>query len=142
MRKRPLLVTAALILGEDRILIARRLPDSRFEPNKWEFPGGKVDLGEHPERSLQRELQEELGVDAEVGPLYDLASHVYDQKGLKRHVVILFYLCRISSGEPRPMECQDLRWVTREELSRYIYVEGDEPVVAKIRHDDDLWSRT
>ncbi|MBN1539578.1 MAG: (deoxy)nucleoside triphosphate pyrophosphohydrolase [Candidatus Thermoplasmatota archaeon] len=142
MRERPLLVTAALILRGDRILTAQRLSDSRFEPDKWEFPGGKVDFGEHPKRSLERELQEELGIDVEVGQLYELASHVYDQNGMRRHVVILFYLCRISSGEPAPLDCQDLRWVSREELTNYIYVEGDHPIAMKIKNDDDLWSRT
>ncbi|MGA1866589.1 MAG: NUDIX domain-containing protein [Thermoplasmatota archaeon] len=142
MRERPLLVTAALILRGSRILIAQRLPDSRFEPNKWEFPGGKVDFGEHPVRTLERELEEELGIIVEVGPLYDLTSHVYEQNGMKRHVVILFYLCRLSSGEPAPLDCQDIRWVAREELTTYIYVEGDNTVVVKIKEDDHLWSRT
>jgi 8-oxo-dGTP diphosphatase len=142
MEGRPLLVTAALIMEKDKLLIAQRLPDSRFEPNKWEFPGGKVDFGEHPEGSLKRELEEELGVIIKVGPLYTLASHVYDQNGLKRHVVILFYRCELVSGEPSIIDCQDIKWVTRQELESFSYVEGDLDIVEKLMHDDDIWTRT
>jgi 8-oxo-dGTP diphosphatase len=140
MEGRPLLVTAALIRKENRILVAQRLPDSRFEPNKWEFPGGKVDFGEHPIESLERELEEELGITVKAGSFYDLISHVYDQNGLKRHVVVLFYLCEIVSGEPEAIDCQDLKWVTREGMTDIIYVEGDRPIVERVINDDKLWA--
>ena len=75
-----------------------------------------------------------------VGPLYTLASHVYDQNGMLRHVVILFYRCTILEGDPEPMDCQDLKWVSREELTDFTYVEGDDPVVERIPYDDALWT--
>ena len=139
MKGRPLLVTAALIRDGDRILIAQRQKDSRFEPNKWEFPGGKVDFGEHPEESLTREIEEELGIAINVGPLYSLGSHVYERNGMTRHVVILFYRCGMVGGRPVPVDVQDLRWVTREELSSYTYVDGDNPVVSDLVGDDGFW---
>ncbi|MGA1848740.1 MAG: (deoxy)nucleoside triphosphate pyrophosphohydrolase [Thermoplasmatota archaeon] len=142
MKGRPLLVTAALIKRDDRILVAQRLPDSLFEPDRWEFPGGKVDFGEHPEKAMRRELLEEIGIEIEVGELYDLASHVYDRNGMQRHVVILFYRCRIRSGEARPIDCQDLIWITREQLADLSFVEGDHPIVKKISADDGFWVRT
>ena len=138
----PVLVTAAVIIRGDRLLISQRLPDSRFEPNKWEFPGGKVDFGEHPEGSLKRELLEELGVEAEVLSLYGTASHVYDQNGMIRHVVIMFYRCDIQKGEPMVIDCQDMKWVKREELGTYTFVEGDHPVIKKVLSDDELWLTT
>jgi len=140
MEGRPLLVTAALIKRGEKLLIAQRLPDSRFEPNKWEFPGGKVDFGEHPKDSLERELQEELGIGVEVGDLYTFASHVYEQNGMKRHVVILFFRCGILEGEPEPLDCQDMKWVSRKQLSDQIYVEGDNPVVEMLSNDDMFWA--
>lgn len=140
--KAPMLVTAAVIMRDGKLLIAQRLPDSRFEPDKWEFPGGKVDFGEHPEESLRRELREELGIEVKVGPHYSTASHVYDQRGEVRHVVILFYICKIEGGEPEPLDCQDLRFVTRDELGDYVFVEGDGPIITKVLDDDDLWIMT
>ncbi len=142
MKGRPLLVTAALIKRDERILVAQRLPDSRFEPDKWEFPGGKVDFGEHPKESMRRELLEEIGIEVEVGELYHLASHVYDRNEMLRHVVILFFRCKIISGEARPIDCQDLKWITREQLSDLSFVEGDHPLVKKISADDGFWVRT
>jgi 8-oxo-dGTP diphosphatase len=142
MEGRPLLVTAALIIREGRILVAQRLPDSRFEPNKWEFPGGKVDFSEHPMEAIRRELKEEIGIEVEVGDVYDLASHVYDQNGMLRHVVILFYRCMIIYGEPMPLDCQDLKWIDRDQLARLSFVEGDHPVVEKLSEDDGIWVRT
>lgn len=140
MEGRPLLVTAAIIKKAGKVLIAQRLPDSRFEPNKWEFPGGKVDFGEHPESSLTRELKEELGVVVDVGLQYALSSHVYNQNGLTRHVVILFYECKLVSGIPEPIDCQDLKWVSRQELGSFTYVDGDECIIQKMIADDQIWS--
>ena len=140
MEGRPLLVTAALIRKDNRILVAQRLPDSRFEPNRWEFPGGKVDFGEYPAESLERELEEELGIQVKAGSFYDLISHVYDQNGLKRHVVVLFYLCDIISGVPEAIDCQDLKWVTRESMADLMYVEGDRPIVERILNDERIWN--
>jgi 8-oxo-dGTP diphosphatase len=142
MKGRPLLVTAALILRNGKVLVAKRLPDSRFEPGKWEFPGGKVDFGEHPRESIKRELLEEMGIEVHVGGLYDIASHVYDQKGMLRHVVILFYRCDIMSGEPQPLDCQELRWLDKEQLMGFSFVEGDNPLVAKLSGDETFWLRT
>jgi 8-oxo-dGTP diphosphatase len=58
MEDRPLLVTAAVIIMDGRVLLDRRRSESRYKPLKWEFPGGKVDFGESPQGSLKRELAE------------------------------------------------------------------------------------
>jgi A/G-specific adenine glycosylase len=57
-------------------------------------------------------------------------------------VVILFYRCSISEGEPKPLDCQDLRWVTREELAAFDFVEGDHPIIEMVLHDESLWLTT
>ena len=65
--KPALMVVAAVIESEGRILIGQRRAQDRHAL-KWEFPGGKVEPFESPRDALRRELQEELGVDAEIGP--------------------------------------------------------------------------
>lgn len=134
-----MLVTGAIIPDNGRILVAQRHNTSRFEPSKWEFPGGKVDFSEHPEESLKRELKEEMGVDIETGPLYEVLSHVYDNNGDIRHVVLLFYLCRIIEGKPERLDCQDLLWVDRKEMASLPFVKGDVPLVNTILDDPGLW---
>ena len=136
---KPLLVTGAIIPKDGKILVAKRHSTSRFEPDKWEFPGGKVDFAEHPEESLKRELIEEMGVEIETGPLYEIISHVYDNKGDIRHVVLLFYVSRIISGNPKRNDCQDFRWVSKEEISSLDFVEADVPLVSLLMNDSGIW---
>jgi len=142
MGERPLLVTGAIIPRNGKILVAQRHSTSRFEPDRWEFPGGKVDFSEHPEQSLKRELKEELGIDIETGPLYEVLSHVYDRDGDIRHVVLLFYICKITEGEPSPIDCQDLRWVDTSEIADLTFVEGDVPLVDSLKEDSGIWDIT
>ncbi|MCU0798539.1 MAG: NUDIX domain-containing protein [Candidatus Thermoplasmatota archaeon] len=125
MEDRPLLVTAGVIIREGRVLLDRRVADSRFEPLKWEFPGGKVDFGESPQGSLMRELKEELGIRAEVGPFVHLASHVYSREGNERHVVILFFDCIILEGEPQALEGGEVGWFDVNAFSSLDLVEAD-----------------
>ncbi len=61
-------VTCAIIENGGKILIARRAADQKLA-GKWEFPGGKVADGESPEECLKRELEEEFGIQADVGEL-------------------------------------------------------------------------
>ena len=142
MSEGPILVTGAIIPKDGRILVAQRHSNSRFEPDKWEFPGGKVDFGEHPTQALKRELKEELGIEIETGPLYEVLSHVYNNNGDIRHVVLLFYKCRIIEGDPQPIDCQALRWVDEEGMRFLTFVEGDTPLVRKILDDNYFWTIT
>lgn len=142
MPEGPLLVTGAIIPQNGKILLDQRHSDSRFEPNKWEFPGGKVDFGEHPEEALKRELKEELGTLIETGPLYEVLSHVYDNKGDIRHVVLLFYICKISQGKPERIDCQDLVWADKDKMRSLTFVEGDIPIVEQLLSDSGIWEIT
>ena len=60
-------VVAALIFQDDKILVCQRTRHQTM-PLKWEFPGGKIEEGEQPRDALHRELEEELGIDAKIGP--------------------------------------------------------------------------
>ena len=132
MEERPILVTAAVIVSEGKVLMDRRRGDSRFEPLKWEFPGGKVDFGESPQASLKRELKEELGVVAEVGELLNLASHVYSTENGVRHVVILFFECLILEGDPQPLEGGEVGWFDGPSFSDLRLVEADLPMIGPV----------
>lgn len=108
-----IIVTAAVIEKDGRFLMAqRRLQDS--EGGKWEFPGGKVEWGEEPRQSLYRELQEELGVKAEIGSLLETVSEV---KG-SMHLILLYFKCRIVEGELKAVDCQAVSWWAPDEIDR------------------------
>ena len=59
-------VVAGLLFQMDQVLICQR-PELDAFPGKWEFPGGKTEAGENLQSALSRELQEELGIVAEIG---------------------------------------------------------------------------
>jgi len=129
MSERPRkLVVAGLIVGKDRrILITQRRADQPL-PLQWEFPGGKVELGEAPVAALVRELQEEIGVTVDVGRVWDVLFHAYPAFDL----VMLVYGCRIASGEPAAVEVADLAWVEPGDLSKWDILPADRPLVDRL----------
>lgn len=108
-KMKQILVTAAVIIVEDLILMAQR--SSGDDAGKWEFPGGKVEPGEDPRACLKRELKEELGIDAEIGQALEVIS--VPQKD--RHLVLIYFQCAIIKGTPEPLQCMQVNWFRREE---------------------------
>ncbi len=128
----PVLVASAIIHEGERFLISRRLPDAKIEAGKWEFPGGKVEFGEHPEACLRREIREELNLEIEVESFYQLVSHVYTASPRLAHVVLLCYFARVTGGELQCLDVAEAKWVNRDELKDYDFAVADIPVVAKL----------
>ena len=126
-----LLVSAvALIDSVDRILLGRR-PIDKPMPGLWEFPGGKINLGETPEEALIRELKEELAIDTQESCLAPIAfaSHRYDEF----HLLMPLFICRVWEGIPHPIEGQELAWVTIADMRNYPMPPADTPLVAMLR---------
>jgi 8-oxo-dGTP diphosphatase len=103
-------VVAAVIEEDDCFLVTRRQSGVHLA-GMWEFPGGKIHPEESHSAALERELREELGVDADVGALMYETTHTYPDVT----VALYFYRCRLL-GDPRPLLGQEMRWVRREEL--------------------------
>ncbi len=125
-----LVVAAALIDMDDRVLIAQR-PQGKAMAGLWEFPGGKVKPGELPETALVRELDEELGIDLTESCLAPLtfASHVYDDF----HLLMPLYVCRTWKGTPEAREHATLKWVRPVRLGDYAMPPADAPLIAALR---------
>ncbi|CAN5348522.1 (deoxy)nucleoside triphosphate pyrophosphohydrolase [soil metagenome] len=120
-------VVAAIIAREDgTILIAQRPPGGNLA-GFWEYPGGKVEPGEDPRDALVRECQEELGCDVEVGAVYETIFH----RTPTRSFLLLFYVARVIRCEPRPMEQNELAWVTPAAMRDYPILEPDAPLIAQ-----------
>ncbi|MBW7835210.1 MAG: 8-oxo-dGTP diphosphatase MutT [Sphingomonadales bacterium] len=125
-----LVAAVALIDVDGRVLIAQR-PAGKSMAGLWEFPGGKVEPGETPERALIRELKEELGIDVTEACLAPLtfASHSYDDF----HLLMPLYACRRWQGYVQPHEHADVKWVYPQELADYPMPPADEPLIAVAR---------
>ena len=121
-----ILVSAVALIDQDgRILIAKR-PDGKSMAGLWEFPGGKVELGETPEQALVRELSEELGIktwNSCLAPM-TFASHAYEDF----HLLMPLFVCRKWEGIVIPKEEQELKWVYSNELKNYPMPPADKPV--------------
>lgn len=120
----------ALIDRDGKVLIAQR-PEGKSMAGLWEFPGGKVELGETPEQALIRELQEELGIDTWASCLAPLtfASHAYE----KFHLLMPLFACRKWEGIPQSREGQILKWVRAAELRNYPMPPADIPLIPILR---------
>lgn len=117
-------VVAGILARDDDVLIASRVGDRAFE-GMWEFPGGKRRCDEAPERALERELKEEIGVSISEYRHLVRIEHRYPD----RHVRIDFFIVTRWSGEPAALDAQALRWVAREHLPQVQLLPADEPVV-------------
>ena len=126
-----ILVSAVALIDKDgRILIAKR-PDGKSMAGLWEFPGGKVELGETPEQALVRELSEELGIktwNSCLAPL-TFASHAYEDF----HLLMPLFVCRKWEGIIIPKEEQELKWVNSNELKNYPMPPADKPLIPILR---------
>lgn len=121
-------VTAAIILKDNRLLIAQRAPGDKLA-GKWEFPGGKIEPGETPQECLKRELREELDVDVEVMDFFGQSIYDYTSGTIK----LMAYRCQWVSGDITLKVHSDMAWVYRNELDLYEFAPADIPLVGKLK---------
>ena len=105
-------VVTAIMKKGNEVLLGQR-PEGNTLAGLWEFPGGKLELGESPKEALRRELREELGIDAKVGDLKIANSHQFGDKG----ILLMFYEVPYWTGEPKSIHHNELRWVKKEDIS-------------------------
>jgi 8-oxo-dGTP diphosphatase len=119
------LVVAALILREEKVLICQRRADQPMAL-KWEFPGGKMEAGESAEEALRRELNEELGIHADIGDRVAHTRHTY-RSGTA--IDLQFFTVHQFQGEMTNRIFNDLRWCPLAELPRYDFLAADRDLI-------------
>jgi 8-oxo-dGTP diphosphatase len=128
----PLRVVAAVIIRDGCVLACRRNAE-RSAGGLWEFPGGKVELGESAEDALAREVREELGVEIEIGALIHRAT---TPTGTVR-VDLSSYSARLMDAGPTSSTDHDaLRWLHPDQLGELMWAKPDLPVVALLERRD------
>lgn len=125
-----MIVTAAILEKDGKILIARRKKDSHQEL-KWEFPGGKIEEGETPEECLARELYEEFRIKTSIGAFYCESEYDYSE----HHVKLLAYKIDRFSGDFHLDSHDEIKWVDRCEMDCYDFAEADKPIVRRLIKD-------
>jgi A/G-specific adenine glycosylase len=125
------------VIWNDRgqILIDRRKPDGLLG-GLWEFPGGKVEGEETIAACIQREIQEELGIEITVGDLLIVVDHTYSHF----RVTLNVHHCHHLSGEPQAIECDEIRWVTLGELDQFPFPKANLQIIEALRQSDAQYS--
>lgn len=104
-RKLTEVAVGVMVRSDGSYLLAQRMQGKAYE-GYWEFPGGKLELGENVEDALARELHEELGIEVRTSHRWHIIEHDYS------HAYVRLYLCKVKSwmGEPYSKEGQSFVW--------------------------------
>jgi 8-oxo-dGTP diphosphatase len=124
VKQQLLVVAAALYDSDGRVLIAER-PAGKHMAGRWEFPGGKVDVGEAEAQALARELREELGIEVTSSRPFMRLTHSYDD----RDVELSMWIVERYSGAPKSLDGQRLKWVQPARLLDEDILEADRAFV-------------
>lgn len=121
-------VTAAILVKDNKIIIAKRGPDDRLA-HKWEFPGGKVEIHETPEQCLKREMKEEFDIDVSVGEYLGSSIYHYDHISIE----LLAYRTYWENGEIDLKDHDDFKWISLEKLAEFDFAPADLFFVEKLQ---------
>jgi len=122
-------VVAALIESDGKLIVCQRRRGARFAL-MWEFPGGKTESGELPEHALERELREELGVDAKIGPEVYRTTHKYAE--MTQAIELIFFAARITRGQIKNLNFEQILWRAPESLPELNFLPADRELIDKL----------
>lgn len=123
-------VVGAVITMNGLVMCAQRGQDGNLA-GLWEFPGGKIELGESKQAALAREITEELGCTVEVGREVTTTTHEYEFG----EVTLTTFYCRLVAGTPTLTEHVAIKWLRPDDLDTIPWAPADIPAVDMIRAD-------
>lgn len=130
--KKTVHVVGAIIENEkNEIFCALRSPEMTLA-NYWEFPGGKIEVGEIPEQALEREIQEEFACLIQVGTKVEDTTYEYENVIVRLET----YKAKLIDGQPTALEHAAMKWIRREELTQLDFAPADVPAVEKIAKEE------
>ncbi len=122
-------IVAGIIFNQDKsqVFITKR-PDNLHKGGFWEFPGGKVELGESVEQAMARELDEEIGIEVTDQLLFEHLQYDYPEKSLEFDFIVINKF----NNEPYGKEGQEGLWVNVADLVNYQFPEANVPVLERV----------
>jgi 8-oxo-dGTP diphosphatase len=96
----------------------------------WEFPGGKIEVGETLEQCIMREIREELAIEITVGKYLISIEHTYPTF----HLNLIVHHCQHISGIPQPIESEEIRWVNLSDLDSYEFPAANGAIIAALQN--------
>jgi 8-oxo-dGTP diphosphatase len=127
--KKQIEVVAAIINKDNKFFCAQRADKGELA-KKWEFPGGKVEIGETHQEALAREIEEELNTIIKVNDFVTTINHEYSSFILTMHC----YECQVISGSLTISEHINSKWLTLSEMDDYDFAQADIPVIQHLNN--------
>lgn len=124
-------VVAAIIKKNNKVFITQR-GHGEFK-GKWEFPGGKIEVGETPEEAIVREIKEELKSKIKVERLFDEINEKREDKILN----VKFFICSLINGDLELTEHLASKWVEPSEIETKDFLEADKPILDNLKSGND-----
>ena len=121
-----LIVTCAIIEHEGKVLVTKRSSNMTL-PNKWEFPGGKIEENEPPEDCVVREIMEELSI--VVHPVKKLTEVTHSYPNMT--IILVPFICRFDAGEIILKEHANYVWAKPIELIHLDWADADIPIMTE-----------
>ena len=120
-------VVAGIIINQNKILIGKR-KDKDIGGGKWEFPGGKIEVGETNNEALERELYEELGISVKIGKELMNYEHMF-----KTTIYNISFMEIIDyDGEIRNNAHSEIKWIKFSNLPEYDFISGDDRFIQSL----------
>lgn len=126
-------VAAALIFKDQKIFAARRKNGLELA-GYWEFPGGKLEEGESAEECLSRELLEEFSITTKIGEFFCESIHDYGTKVVR----LLAFRTEHLAGDFTPVDHDELRWLSIQQLDQVQWAPADIPIVDMLKKLSDF----
>ena len=122
-------VVAAIIVNDNKILCVQR-GESKLDyiSRKYEFPGGKMEIGEKREETIKREISEELKMLIVVEEDFLTVTHHYPDFIITMHS----FICRCNDAKVTLTEHIDFKWLDKSELESLDWAAADVPIVQKL----------
>jgi 8-oxo-dGTP diphosphatase len=123
------IIGVAVIWNDQGQILIDRRRQKGFMGGLWEFPGGKIESSETVEECIKREIYEELGIEIEVGEHLITIDHTYTHL----RVTLTVHHCRHLAGVPQPLECDEVRWVSLDELEKFAFPEANFQIIRALK---------
>ncbi|MGK7939301.1 MAG: A/G-specific adenine glycosylase [Crocosphaera sp.] len=123
-------IGVAVIYNDAGLILIDRRPSKGLLGGLWEFPGGKIEANETVEDCIKREIKEEIDIDIEVGDHLVTLDHAYTHF----KVTLYVHLCRYLQGEPKPIECEEIRWVSLAEIDSFPFPKANTKIIEMLKN--------
>ena len=122
-------MVVGFIINQNHDFLITKRPKNKMLGGLWELPGGKKEKGESLKNGLIRELKEEINVDINIDRKIGMIQHSYSHMNITLHG----YECKIKRGNIKKNECDDIKWISLNQINRYTFPKANHKLFSIIK---------